>query len=291
VPENDRMKIWSDVEYVYRCLADEDRTLAFETSIKELVKPGSIVLDLGTGSGIMALFAARAGATRVFTVEIGDYLFRTSGKSFTNCGYSSTIVPIHRDAMDLDFSHIEKPDVVICEMITTGLIGEMQGPVINSLKRSGIIDEHTLLVPNDLTTSLLIVDADFSFYGMQLSFPVFINYFTKAIDRSYQIYSQEKIAHKVDFSSNFEEAVKIHETIRIEKTGCINGLLLKSSTGFVGGASLSPCVSYCQPVILPAKRISVKKGDDIIVTVEYSMGEGFDSLEYEVQLFSSNKGI
>ena len=40
-----------------RLLADEHRTQSYRRTIFQAVKPGSVVLDLGTGSGIPALFA------------------------------------------------------------------------------------------------------------------------------------------------------------------------------------------------------------------------------------------
>ncbi len=44
-------------------------TRAFERAIRELVRPGDRVLDLGTGLGTYAFFAARAGAGRVWGVD------------------------------------------------------------------------------------------------------------------------------------------------------------------------------------------------------------------------------
>lgn len=92
------------------------------------------MLDLGTGSGIMAIFAS-AGARRVYAVEIGSYLSQVSQQIFQRNGYGDRIVPLRLDARAVTLDCVEKPDVVICEMVTTGLIGEMQGVVINSLKK------------------------------------------------------------------------------------------------------------------------------------------------------------
>ena len=114
------MKIWSDVEYVYRCLADLMRTSAFESAIRAVVKPGDVVLDLGTGSGIMSIFAARAGAGRVFAVEIGPHLDRISRAAFNASGFGSTIVSLCVDVRQITRTDVGEPDVVICEMMTTG---------------------------------------------------------------------------------------------------------------------------------------------------------------------------
>ena len=50
-------------------LNDEARTAGFISAIEEAVRPSDIVLDLGSGSGILAMAAARAGARKVFAVE------------------------------------------------------------------------------------------------------------------------------------------------------------------------------------------------------------------------------
>jgi predicted RNA methylase len=276
------MKIWSDTEYVYRCLADKERTLAFKNAIEKAVKPGNVVLDLGTGSGVMAIFAAKAGARRVYAVEIAEYLSRVSRENFIESGYEETIVPLRMNARELSLDNVEKPDVVICEMITTGLIGEMQGPVITSLKRSSVVDAQTILIPNEISTSLTLVHADFTFYGVPLHFPMFIDYFTKSFENYPDDLSESKIAHSVFFSSEFSEDVQVNESLHVSKDGVVNGLLLTSQTGFVGGAELGACTSYCQPLILPIKAMSVSTGNTVNVTISYRMGEGFDSLSYEV---------
>jgi ribosomal protein L11 methyltransferase PrmA len=278
------LNIWSDVEYVYRCLADGERTLAFREAIRAAVKPGNVVLDLGTGSGIMALFAAEAGAGKVYAAEIGEYLYRAAAQTFAQSEYASRFTLIRQNALDLALSQIEKPDVVLCEMITTGLISEMHGPVLNALKRAAIIDDQTRLIPAGLSTSVSLVSTDFQFYGMRLEFPIFLDYFTRALPRSCEFLSLPKEAQSVQFGRAFSEDIEVEERVIVNRSGRLNGLRLDSATSFPNGASLGTCVSYCQPVILPVAEAEVREGQAVTVHLKYSMGAGFDGLTYRVDV-------
>ncbi len=50
-------------------LNDEVRTRSLLDGISEVVRPGDIAVDIGTGTGVLAMAAARAGASRVYAVE------------------------------------------------------------------------------------------------------------------------------------------------------------------------------------------------------------------------------
>ena len=51
---------------------DERRTRPYIEALTRSVKPGSVVLDIGTGTGLFAFHAARLGAARVYAIEPDD---------------------------------------------------------------------------------------------------------------------------------------------------------------------------------------------------------------------------
>lgn len=60
---------YDDVHWHRLMLQDEVRTGAFRRAIQSVVEPRHRVLDFGCGTGVLAFFAARAGASTVYASE------------------------------------------------------------------------------------------------------------------------------------------------------------------------------------------------------------------------------
>ena len=52
-----------------RMLNDRQRTSRYLAAIREVVRPGDVVVDIGTGTGILEAAAAAAGARHVYAIE------------------------------------------------------------------------------------------------------------------------------------------------------------------------------------------------------------------------------
>jgi type I protein arginine methyltransferase len=94
-------------------IQDRIRTDAYAEAINVAVKPGSVVLDIGTGTGVFALLAARAGARKVIAVESSE-LIQVARETAAANGLESTIEFVHGLSTDLDLS--EPADVIVSDL-------------------------------------------------------------------------------------------------------------------------------------------------------------------------------
>ena len=79
-----------------------------------MVRPGDIVLDVGAGSGILSVFAARAGAARVYAVERTSAAVLAQELAAAN-GVAEIVQVIHGDVMDVELP--ERVDVIVSEWL------------------------------------------------------------------------------------------------------------------------------------------------------------------------------
>ena len=102
-------------------LEDRERTQRFLRAIADVVKPGDVVVDLGTGSGVLAIAAAKAGARRVYAIEATN-IADTARRAFAENGVADRISLIEGYSTQIQVP--ERADVLVSEIIGNEPLGE-----------------------------------------------------------------------------------------------------------------------------------------------------------------------
>lgn len=109
------MRLSQDVMQLHiDMLNDRTRTSCFINAINEVVRPDDIVVDIGTGTGVLAVAAARAGARHVYAIEAGQ-ISKLARVLIRNNGFSDRITLIRGWSTQIDLP--ERADVLISEVI------------------------------------------------------------------------------------------------------------------------------------------------------------------------------
>ncbi len=157
------------VDYYTQMLADYARNEAFAAAIARAVAPGAVVADAGTGSGLLAVLAARAGARRVYAVERVEEARQLAAQVFADNGVADRVELV---AGDMESIALPEPvDVVVSETLGNLGIDEGIGPWLHAfcarnLKPGGVC------IPQVVVAEVAPVCFGTMFTGAWLSRPV-----------------------------------------------------------------------------------------------------------------------
>lgn len=126
-----------------KMLADRPRMDFYHAAITRHVQPGDRVIDLGTGTGILAAFAARRGAAHVYAIDHSDILKHARRLAAYNGIENVEFVAAH----SRDFTTEERVDVILHEQMGDFLFDE--GMVTNVIDlRDRLLKPGGLIVPS-----------------------------------------------------------------------------------------------------------------------------------------------
>ena len=140
--------------YHHSMLLDEDRTRGFLQAILRTVQPGDVVLDIGSGTGILALFSCLAGAKHVYAVEQGPVI-EIAKQVCRDNGFENRVTFMQDWSTKIELP--ERANVLVSETIgNAGFEEGILGWVGDAKKR--LLTADARIIPHSLTMMVAPVE-------------------------------------------------------------------------------------------------------------------------------------
>lgn len=123
-------RCFADFHEQERMLADKPRMAFYHAAIARHIQPGDRVVDLGTGTGILAAFAARRGAGKVFAIDHSNILRHARSLAAANRLQNVEFVATHSKEFELP----ERVDVILHEQMGDCLFDEAMVANVTDLR-------------------------------------------------------------------------------------------------------------------------------------------------------------
>lgn len=267
-------KAFSSIDLVCQCLIDEEKTTSFENTLIKYIKPTDTVLDIGTGSGILALLAARAGANKVYAVEFDDYVADVARENIKINGYDNKVTVITDDARTTIYENGQYFNVVVMEMLTTGMVDEFQVQAVNNLHAQKVVDKNTIFIPRVQETYMTLSNTNFENCGLNMKMVRHLWKHDKN-DGLVKSLSEKILLNSIDFLMPVEERFKANKSFKIDDDGVINSVYLTSKTFVDDDVILESTHSLNASVAVPLPEKTVKRGDTVNLEINYRFGYGY----------------
>jgi len=113
-------------DFHFAMLNDKPRNEFYRRALAEQVKEGDIVVEIGTGSGLLAMLAAKAGAKKVYAIEANRHMAQSARHLIAINGLSDKIEVINDLSTNVVLGRQlpERADVLVSEILGTLLLGE-----------------------------------------------------------------------------------------------------------------------------------------------------------------------
>jgi type II protein arginine methyltransferase len=110
----------------FAIVRDLARNAAYDAALRRAVRPTSRVLEIGAGTGLLSMMAARAGAAEVVACELDRKVAAIASRIVANNGFAGRIkvVAKHSDDLRLGADLDQPADVLVSEIVSNDLLRE-----------------------------------------------------------------------------------------------------------------------------------------------------------------------
>jgi type I protein arginine methyltransferase len=274
-------------------IADRVRTEAYEAALARTVGPTSVVLDVGTGTGYMALLACRLGARHVYAVEPNDAinLGRAAARA-SGMGDRITFIQGFSTRIELP----ERADVIVSDLRGVLPLAAPHLPSAIDL-RSRLLAEGGVMIPLSDTIWVAPVEAEEQHRritapwtehaaGLDLtaSLRAALNDWEKTRFAPEQLLAQPQVLATLDYRTLTSSSVDATLSWTVERESSGHGLAVWFDARLLDGIGFStaphaPLTIYSQGYFPWLRPVALRPGDRVsarmtahLVSNEYVWG-------------------
>lgn len=220
----------------FQLVHDHLRNDVYAQALSHYVKPGMVVFEVGTGTGLLAMLAIRAGASHVYTCEISTEVAEAARAIIARNGMQERISIIPKNVLDIKVGKDipKRCDLFVSEIVDNSLLGEGVLP-FTEYARDNLLVSGAPLLPRTVSAvgALLSCESCSEYYqvnevmGFDLS--EFNRFSPLEIQMPREVGSAVFLTEKADLIS-FDLSLSHHArvataSLKVNQDGVANGLL------------------------------------------------------------------
>lgn len=144
----------------FAMLNDGERSASYELALATFLRPNMHVLDIGCGSGLLSMLAAKHGASHVTACEVVPEIAEVARHIVRGNGFAERVVVVPKSSANL-VAGVDLPrraDLLVTEIVDCGLVGEGIMPTLRHA-REHLLAEGGSIVPRAATIYATLIES------------------------------------------------------------------------------------------------------------------------------------
>ena len=145
-------------EWHFNIVCDSLRNETYARALHRFIRPGMMVLEIGAGTGLLAMLAAKAGAARVITCEKEPLVAARAQAIIDHNGLADrvTVVPKELTKLTVGTDLPRRADLLLAEIVDNTLLGEKVLPLYSQAHKHLLTPKARVLPENIAARGMLV---------------------------------------------------------------------------------------------------------------------------------------
>ncbi len=283
---------------------DGPRIEAYVAALRQAIRPGSVVLDIGAGTGIFSLLSAQVGAGRVHAVEPHDAICVATAIARAN-GYADRIT--FHQALSTEIDLPDRADVIVSDLRGVLPLLQQHVPSIADARQRHLARGGRLIPQQDTIWAALVESPeqyrrferpwgtnDFGL-DMRAGHPLVVNTWRRVnLDAERLLVEPQRWA-TLDYRTVDSPHVDAKLSWTAGRPGTAHGVLAWFDTELLDGIGFSnapgkPELIYGQAFFPLQEPVHLSAGEQVIVRMAANLVAGEYVWRWETEVFSAPAG-